>query len=286
MLHSKRLGSTNVLNASRFFSQRQASRNTTQYDKPVFRRHLVQPKPEKFARNQNKAFNLFWLTRSKTLENIRLGRWSRRPLIDFTKPTSPAPHHVVSATQKWLTAMAANANVVPRDLTLVEFPAGDIDPIPRPPGPTPKRTEEDRRRLEAVLKVRISSLTRFVSPEMMDSIRDSPYCAHDEDVIIMRCHKRLKRKANGQQCFRDLNRFVRNVANEILYRENSTAADEMVHKKPWKIDDFQAVIVSEAERKAMAWNLKKPFRRQIEQRQIKVKRTESPDDLVPPQKSK
>lgn len=239
MLHSKRLGSTNVLNASRFFSQRQASRNTTQDHKPVFRRHLVQPKPDKFARNYDKAFNLFWKTRSKTLENIKLGRWSRPPLPDYHKPTRPAPHHVVSATQKWLAAAAATVNVVPRDLVLVEFPAGDIDPIPPPPGPTPKRTEEDRRRVEAVLKVRISSLTRFVSPEMMDSIRDSPYYVHDEDVVILRCHQHQKRGANGQQCFRDLNLFVRNVANEIVYRENSTAADEMVHKKRRKIDDFQ-----------------------------------------------
>ncbi|CAF9939530.1 MAG: hypothetical protein ALECFALPRED_008161 [Alectoria fallacina] len=248
MPHFKRLGSTNVLNASRFFSQRQASRNTTQDDKLVFSRHLVQPRPDNFAEKYENSFRLFWNTRSSKLaKNL-------------------APHHGLSATQKWLAAVAAAVNVVPKNRVKLEFPAGDIAPIPRPPGPTPKRTEKDRQRVEAVLKVRISSLAKIVSPEMMDSIKHSPYYAHDENKVVLRWHQHWTRGANGQQCFRNLNLFIRNVANEIVYRENSIAADEMVREQG-KINDLRPVVVSEAESKAMAWNLKKPFNRQMKKRQ-------------------
>ena len=164
--------------------------------------------------------------------------WSRPPPPDNQEPTSLAPHHGLSATQKWLAAVAAAVNVVPKNRVKLEFPAGDIAPIPRPPGPTPKRTEKDRQRVEAVLKVRISSLAKIVSPEMMDSIKHSPYYAHDENKVVLRWHQHWTRGANGQQCFRNLNLFIRNVANEIVYRENSIAADEMVREQG-KINDLR-----------------------------------------------
>ena len=203
MLPSKRLDSTILLNASRLFSQRRLSRNLTENPqfahKPVFRMHRLQ------------------LDRA----NVR-------------EPTSQAPQHNVSATQKWVTSMNSHPVVIPKYLSYVEFPAGEPEPIIRPTGgPIPKRTQEDRRRVEAVLKTPLLPLAKYISPEMLDSIKKSPYYAHDENVIVLRCHQKLKQKTNELQCLTNLRRLIRNVANEIMYREN------MANKIEGEMDDSQ-----------------------------------------------
>lgn len=217
MHRSKILGSTTVRDAWRFLSQRQITRDLTQDHNSVFRKHLTRPDPEKVAANYNKRFRLYWKNRSDKL----------------------VPRHAVSETQQWLTAVGATVNVIPRDLSQVEFAASEIAPIPRPPGPTPKRTEEHRRRSEAVLSLSISPLANYVSPQMSDSIRKSPHYVPDKKAIEIRCHQHQKQAANQRECFKKVNRFIRNVANEIVYRENIIAAEEVVYKGEGDNDKLQ-----------------------------------------------
>ncbi|KAL9129269.1 MAG: hypothetical protein Q9175_007340 [Cornicularia normoerica] len=171
--------------------------------------------------------------------------------------------------------------VIPKYLYQVEFPAGETAPIPPARRPKPKRTQEDRQRVEAVLKVSIFPLKKYISPEMVDSIRKSPYYVHDKDVIVLRCHQHLTQRRNQQQCIRNVSIFIRNVANEIVYRESKTAADKMVDSEEKESNHSQIVFLSEAETKAMAWNLKKSFTSQVKQRR-KAERAESPNASIPP----
>ena len=218
MLHSRRLESVTIPVAWRFFPQRQITRNLTQNHAPVFKKHLVEAKTEKHTKKYEAAFRSFWQVRGDKLTKFRLGNWSKKPVPDYH---NPAPRQDVSATQKWLTAVGSDFRVVPRDLPQVEFPAGDITLIPPAPAKTRTRTrtDEDRQRVEAVLKLPMSPLARYVSPEMIDRLKESPYYVHDEDAVVLRCHQHRSQPANRRQILAHVTCLIRNVAQEIVYRE-------------------------------------------------------------------
>lgn len=180
------------------------------------------------------------------------------------EPSNQAPGHAASATQAWLARLAHNAVVIPKHICQIECPAGNIPPSPPTAGPIPKRTQEDKRRSEAVLKAPVSLLAKYISPQMFESIRESPYYVRDEGAVVISCHQHQKQAGNKQLCFRQLNCFIKNVAREMMYRENMG-----------KMNESQTVLVSEAEMKTMAWNLKKSFNDQMKKKQRKAKGAES-----------
>ena len=259
MIRSSRPRSATVLETWRSFSRRQSTRYLTQNHEPegrAIRKHVVQPGTEKHARKCESAFRNFWKFRERRkMESFRLGNWSRAPLPDHRMPAGPAPRETLSATQKWLRAIGSEPNVIPRNIPRIEFPAGEMPPPPgrkpelphestrgfedglklshRPElksksGPTPKRTQEHRKRMEVVLELAMSPVAKYLSPEMMDSIKKSPYYVHEKDMVVFQCHQHQTQGANKRQCYVNLNTWVRNVAKEIVYRE-SVEADESDH---------------------------------------------------------
>ncbi len=224
MILSKRLGTGTLPHSWRFFLQSQITRDLTQDHKLVFKRHLVEPKTEKYAKKYEIAYRAFWKLRKDRLAKIELARWSKEPVKDYHKP---APRQAVSATQKWLTAVGSAAYMVPRDLPQVKFPAGQIASIPPSPAKTPKRTDEDRRRVEAVLELPMTPLAKYVSPEMVGRIKESPYYVHDKDAMVLRCYQHAIQGANKQQLFKNVSFFLRNVAQEIVYRESMWNIDKL-----------------------------------------------------------
>lgn len=291
MLRSNRLCSVTVPQAWRFFSQRQITRKLTKNHEPegpTIRKHLVQPSTEKHAKRYEQAFRAFWGYRKSKLENLRLGGWTRAPVADYHRLAGPAPRGAVSATRKWLMAIGPAVYVIPRNLVRVEFPAGEMAPPPETtpehpqenmlrfedtlkprypskakPKRTPKRTQEDRERLEAVLELELSPVAKYVSSEMMDGIKESPYFVDEKNAVVLRCLQHQTQGANKRQCIINLSKFIRNVANEIVYRENT---------KEGAYDHLGTTIISEAESKAMAWDYKNSFTYHMRQRQKKTHR--------------
>ncbi len=231
-----------VSDAVRFITQGQPSRRLTQHKKPLFRKHLVQPHLADLVENEPRKpvenhFRLYWrkshLTEPKPRKEARPS--SHLPNIHKTTDQESRPGE--SPTQKWLRRFTYNGTVVPNHLSRHELPAGDVAANISPPGPQRKRTEEDKRRVEVVLRTPLPSLAEDVSPEMMKMIKKSPYTARDENMTIFQSHRHPRRSQNLQECYRTLSRFIRNVASEIVYREKMIAADEMMYREEGAIDD-------------------------------------------------
>lgn len=240
MLHSKRLGSTFVPDTWRVLPQRRITRHLTQKHEPegpVIRKHLVQPSTDKHVKKYEKDFRAHWEgpAQKSKLPRLKLANRSQDAPPYYHEPA----RQDISPTQEWLTSMGSAVNVIPKNLPQVEFPAGDVVASSPSSGPMPKRTQEDRQRVEAVLELRISHLAKYISPEMMESIKESPYYARYKNAVLLRCHQHQSQGANQRQCYRNLNSLIRNVANEILYRERKIVVDEMAYGREADIDDSQ-----------------------------------------------
>ena len=180
-------------------------------------RQLVEPKTEtKHTKRYDIASRAFWRARSDKLTKITLGNRSKKPIPDYHNPT---PRQDLSAAQKWLTAVASAGLVIPRDLPQVEFPASDITVIPPHHAKPYKRTAKDRGRVKALLKLPMSPLATYVSPAMIDRIKESPYYVHDKDAVVLECDQHLTRAANERRIYANISCFLRNVGQEIVYRE-------------------------------------------------------------------
>ena len=81
------------------------------------------------------------------------------------------------------------------------------------------------------MKVQISSLEQYVTPEMIKSIKGAPCYRPDDNELVFKSHQHLTQVKNGKQCEKIASLFVRNVASEILYREKENAADESADKE-------------------------------------------------------
>ena len=237
MLHSKRLVWTFALDAWRILLQRRITRQLTQKHEPegpVIRKHLVQQSTDKHAKNYEKAFRAQWEAQAQK-SRLKLANWSPDPPSNYHEPT----HQDVSRTHRWLISTGSAVNVIPRNLPQVEFPAGDVVASPPSSGPMPKRTQEDRQKVEAVLELRTLHLAKYISPKMMESIKESPYYARYKNAVLLRCHQHQSQGANMRQCYRNLNSLIRNVANEIVYREKKIVIDETAYRGEADIDDSQ-----------------------------------------------
>ena len=222
----------------RFSLQRKLSRTLKQNKKPSFRKHLAQ---EHRNIRMKSLCRLYWRKRrlgeSDSSKQDRLS--TRLKFNSVREPVSQANPPAGSRTQKWLSTVSFDGTVIPKHLSQAEFPAGKFTGHVSPSRLLRMRTDEDKRRVEAVLTTPISSLTAYISPEMMDMIKKSPFIKHGEDVVVFRSHGHQTRGQNRLECYRILSRFLRNVASEIVYREQRVAADEMMYRAEGAIDDPQ-----------------------------------------------
>ena len=94
------------------------------------------------------------------------------------------------------------------------------------PQPTP-----ERRRPEAILKIPIDidRLTPHVSDEVIVRIEESLYYVHDEKAVELRSHRYESGLKNSARCHKMLDYFVRNVANEIMYRKRLVTAMKVIN---------------------------------------------------------
>lgn len=177
------------------------------------------PKNEEHAANYEKAYRSFWDKRKLKLAKLNPGTRSKAPLT--WEIGEQEPHRTISATQSWLTGIGSTVSVIPGHLFHVDFPTEDIAPIP----PRPGIRINMKQRTKAVLKVSVPRLAEYVSPEMTDSIKQSPFYVRDEDIILLRCNARLNQVLNGSFCVEITDFLLRNIANEIVYRENGGEID-------------------------------------------------------------
>ena len=139
--------------------------------------------------------------------------------LDDLELSSQAPVRA-STTQSWYDRFFRIVIAIPKHVSKLEFPAGDIKPVKHSTGPMPKRTQEDRRRAEAVLTTPVFLLANYITPEMLESIKESPHY-DDMGAVVIRCDHHQKQAGNKIQCFRLLTRLLKSIAMEINYREQA-----------------------------------------------------------------
>ena len=218
--------------------------------KPAFRKHFKKDPRE----NIEVRYQKYWSQSSYVETGPRKpSRLSSRPAITSVREaTLETSRHAGSLTQKWLSYFSFEGTVVPRHLSYYEFdvPGNESLSVIRdnevkeslrtgymtPRAPTRNRTKEEMRQEEAVLSTPTAPLADYVSPDMMNMIKKSPFINADREVVF-RSDYRQTRRQNLLECYRLLSRFLRNVANEIVYREQRTAAVEMIYKGEDAIDD-------------------------------------------------
>lgn len=224
-----------------------------------FRKHMVQPDINEMAeedRDSKDAFRLYWrksgLVKNEPVNHSPLEKKDhgimQKLLRQQTEPLSPrlrsnsvrepgnASTQNQSRTSQWLSLFMSDGTVVPKQVSRVEYPAGDVA-NPTPPVPRQRRTNEDRAKVEAVLITSIPSLGNYLSAEMIDMLRTSPFTDPGQDVILLRSHAHRTRGQNALGCFKLLTLLIRNVAHEIVYREQRIAAEEKMYKEEGAYED-------------------------------------------------
>ena len=163
------------------------------------------------------------------------------PRLNFNSIREPseASTQNESRTSEWLSRFKFEGQtVVPRQLSRIEFPAGIVaDPVATPSVPRKRRTNKDRADVEAVLITPVHPLGEYISAEMIDMIRMSPHHDPRQDAVIVRTHAHRTRGQNALGCFKLLTTLIRNVANEIVYREQRIAAEEKMYREEGAYDD-------------------------------------------------
>ena len=210
--------------------------------KPSFRKHQVQPhfdqRIEEHPDRRDERFRLYWRKSgmAKTEPVDRQTQLSHHLRLNSVREPREASTQHGSRTSEWLLRVASDGTVVPKHLSRIRFPAGHVAE-PTPQLPRKRRTNEDKANMEAVLITSIPPLTEYLSAEMIDMIRTSPYHDPREDEVIIRSDEHRTRGQNVLGCFKRLTLFIRNVANEIVYRERRIAAEEKMYREEGAFDD-------------------------------------------------
>ena len=231
--------------------------------KHSFRKHHVQPhfdqRIEEHPSRRDERFRLYWrksgLVKAEPVDHSRAERKEygiiKQLHSQLTGPPYPrlksnsirepsvASTQNESRTSEWLSRFASDVRtVVPKQLSRIEFPAGIVaEPIATPSVPRKRRTNEDKANVEAVLITPVLPLGEYVSAEMIDMIRMSPYHDPRQDAVIVRTHAHRTRGQNALGCFKLLTTLIKNVANEIVYREQRIAAEEKIYREEGAYDD-------------------------------------------------
>ena len=213
-------------------------------EKRLFRKYNVQPwfdgRTEKEQDRLNAGFRLYWRKGKRGLVRKTL-RQQTEPLssrLRFNSVREPGGSSTQngSRTSEWLSLFASEGTVVPKRLSRIEFPAGDVA-IPTPPVPRKRRTNQEKANVEAVLITPIPLMRDYLSAEMIDTIRTSPFCDPGLDVVTLRSQAHRTRGQNVLECFNLLTKLIRNVANEIVYREQRIVAEERMYREEGAYDD-------------------------------------------------
>lgn len=240
------------------------TKNTKPETKPsrklTFRKHIVQPHFDERKRDEDRGrkdarFRLYWRksglvkdkpvsqssaerTDSEIMEKLHNQRTGPSPRLRLNSVHEPSEASTPgqSRTSEWLSRFRSDGTVVPKRLSEAKFPAGHVAE-PTPQIPRQRRTNEDKANVEAVLITPVPSLGQYLSAEMIDMIRTSPFYHPDGDVVVVRTHANRTRGQNVLGCYKFLTLLIRNVANEIVYREQRIAADEKMYKEEGAYDD-------------------------------------------------
>ena len=225
-----------------------------------FRKHIVQPHFDERIAGDNRhrkdaRFRLYWRksglvntepvshsraerTDSGIMQKLHSQQSKLSPRLRFNSVREPgdASTQGQSRTSEWLSRFRSDGTVVPKNISAVNFPAGHVAE-PTPQMPRKRRTNEDKANVEAVLITPVPSLGQYLSAEMIDMIRKSPFYHSDGDVVVVRTHANRTRGQNKLGCYKFLTALIRNVANEIVYREDRLAAEEKMYREEGAYDD-------------------------------------------------
>ena len=194
--------------------RRLVSKNPTQVERPLIRKHWAQLPPSPSEKHQVQP----WV--DDRVQSFQLATTDRSFRLISTEPPGKRPTH-----------SSFDGAALPSYVSQVNFPAGDVAGYKAPKGgPQSKRTEDDRRNAEAVLTTPIRFLAPYVTPEMIDAIKESPYFKRHENELVFSSHRYRTRGQNVQYCYKMLSHFIRNVSSEISYRTRRIAVDEMMYR--------------------------------------------------------
>ena len=232
-LRFKRIVSTIVMDARRFFTQKPSSEasmsqktkkpiNTKYNQKIVIKKHMSMDydvgQPD---------FLSDYLRQKRLKAQNKLGK-KPRPSDPRDSDSLKAPRK--SPTSEWLSTAPSTPMVVPKECSF-SGQANDPGYYQRPLGPPRKHTAEARKKAEVVLTTSVPMLAHHVTSDMMEMIEKSPLVTRGKDVIVLRSDRFRTKVHNRRECYILLARFLRNVASEIVYREERIAAeDEKRHK--------------------------------------------------------
>ena len=154
---------------------------------------------------------------------------------------SEVPLQNVSPTFEWQSRFAFDGTVVPKQLSSLHYPAGAVAGH-TPKAPRKRRTVEEKQKVKAVLTTPIPPLAEYLTPQMMDMIKQSPYVKSSsvkdgEDVVVLQSDEHRTRGQNELECYKLLSRLLRNIASEIVYREQRIVADEKMYREEGSFED-------------------------------------------------
>ena len=75
-------------------------------------------------------------------------------------------------------------------------------------------------------------LAHHVTSDMMEMIKKSPLVKRGKNEIVLRSDRLKTKPSNRRECYVLLSRFLRNVASEIVYREERIAAEDEKRHTP------------------------------------------------------
>ena len=236
----KRVFAMTMMGAWRLFPQRSSSRALmVQNTKLVERRMALEDRMKEAIRlkehlhKKNKRKDL-----DKKMKRTKKSRQSRPQNPDSSQASEQTPSPAKSPTSEWISKYNSLPILVPKqisDCSIQPTPSEPQGGRKPPPVSLRKRPEEERQAVEVVLTTPIPLLALFVTPEMMKMIKKSPFVPVGEDVVVLQSDKKRLWVQNQRECYMMLTRLLRNVASEIVYREERMAADnEMRHMREEK----------------------------------------------------
>ena len=244
ILRFKRTTSTTVMDATRFFPQKVLSRVlTSQNTKRAFKKHRTGSDDDRRMRlnDQNCREEVpRWkirLEKKTKFERHKEARISERhqeapqsdpPISDSHQATGPILLQARSPTYQWLSRLPATPIVLPDGVSECSIPDEGNEPgdLKAPVRQLRKHTKEERKKVEVILTTSVPKLAHFVPSDMMEMIKKSPLIPRGKDVLVLRSDNLRTRSRNLKECYKLLTRFLRNVASEIIYREERIAADD------------------------------------------------------------
>ena len=203
------------------YSSSSGTTSLTKAKKSIVRDHWAQESPTSSPVRRSTSL-------TKAEDSIVRNHWSDQRPSDRMPRFRP---FMTETTKNGPTYSSFDGTTLPSYISQVQFPASDVAGYKAPRGgPQCKRTEEDLRNVRAVLKTPIKLVALYVTPRMIDAIKESPYFDSDDNEIVIFSHRHRTRGRNVQHCYKILSRLIRNVSCEISYRRQRIAADEVMYR--------------------------------------------------------